>query len=205
MLAYLLVVGWNLGWFVAWRSYLLEAFHAEPGPGLTVFTDSQGDLRILLVGTGLGLFLGGLGVFFLRHGSVFGAAGDRDSRRWSVVWRVMGTLSLALGVAAVILFPSARSLVIDGPGEVVAMEQQWLYAATTEALPFDDLAQVNLRVYRTITGGVAKACQVGTGLSLVRHSGGWMEVPRGFGHEAVARTIAQVSSVRLWETGKREC
>lgn len=205
MLAYLLVVGWNLGWFVAWRSYLLEGFYAEAGPGVTVFTDSRGDLRILLVGTGLGLFLGGLGVFFLRHGSVFGAAGDRDSLRWSLVWRISGALSLALGVAAVILFPSATSLVIDEQRRLVAMEQQWLYAATTEALPFDDVGQVNLRVFRTLTGSVAKACQVGTGLSLVRHSGGWMEVPRGFGHEAVARSVAQATGVRLWETGKREC
>ena len=201
----MLVVGWNFGWFVAWRSYVLEAFYAEAGPGLTVFTDSQGDLRVLLVATGIGLFLGGLGVFFLRQGAVFGAAGDRDSRRWSLVWRISGTLSLALGVAAVILFPSARSLVVDGPRELVAMEQRWLYAATTEALPFDDVAQVNLRVFRTIVGSVGRACQVGTGLSLVRRSGGWMEVPRGFGHEAVARSVAEATGVRLVETGKREC
>ena len=199
------MVGWNFGWFVAWQSYLLEAFYTEAGPGVTVFTDSQGDLRILLVGTGMGLFLGSLGVFFLRHGAVFGAAGDRDSRRWSLVWRVSGTLSLALGLAAIILFPSARSLVIDGQRGMVALEQQWLYTATTEALPFDDLAQVNLRVFRTIAGSVARSCQVGTGLSLVRHSGGWMEIGAGFGHEAVARSVAEASGVRLWETGEREC
>ena len=205
MLAYLLVVGWSLGWFVAWRSYLLEAFYTEAGPGVTVFTDSQGDLRILWVATGIGLFLGSLGVFFLRNGAVFRAAGDRDSRRWSVAWRISGALSLVLGAAAIILFPSATSLVVDEQRGLVAMEQQWLYAATTEALPFDDLAQVNLRVFRTLSGSVAKACQVGTGLSLVRQSGGWMEVPRGFGHEAVATSVAQATGVRLWETGKREC
>ena len=199
------MVGWNFGWFVVWQSYLHEAFATEGGPGLTVFTDTVGDLRNLWIGTGVGLFFGGLGVFLLRQGSVFGAAGDRDSRRWSLVWRISGTLSLALGLAAVILLPSARSLVIDEGTGSIALEQQWLYAATTEALPFDDLAQVNLRVFRTLSGSVARACQVGTGLSLVRHSGGWMEVPRGFGHEAVARSVAQATGVRLWETGKREC
>ena len=185
------MVGWNAGWFLAWQSYLLDAFHAEAGPSVTVFADTKGDLRNLWVGTGLGLFFGGLGVFFLRHGSLFAAAVDPATRRWSVVWRISGTLTLAIGLAAAPLLVSGRSLVIDESRGLIAMEQRWLYAATSEELPFDDLAQINLRVFRTLVGSVGRACQVGTGLSLVRNSRGWLEVPSGFGHEAVATRVAE--------------
>ena len=205
----LLVLGWTFGWFVAWQSHLLQSLYVQEGSGLTVFID-EGDHRVVWVGTAVGLLFGAMGLFSLAHSAIFRAdpelrADPESARWWSLVWRVAAALCLTVGLAAPILFPSAKSLVIDERRSVVSLERQWLYTATAEELPFDDLALVNLRVQRRLVRGVAEGCKVATGLSLVRHSGGWIEISSGFDHELVASRVVEITGASLREKGVREC
>ena len=145
-LAFGLVIGWTFVWTSAWRSSLFERSYREPGPGITVFTATGGDLGVLWVAAGVGLVFASLGVSFLVLRGIFG----RGSPQWDRAWLVVGSILTLIGLSLPILYPSATSLVIDEPGQLVALERRWLYAETTEALTFNDIKKVNLRVERRL-------------------------------------------------------
>lgn len=196
------LAGWTLGWVYAWQAQLLERYGREAGPGLTVFENQAGDLRVLWIASGIGLFLSTVGVSLLIKRGVFAS----DSPWWSRVWLVSGVILTVLGLSLPILFPSKTLMVIDERAQVFTVESRWLYAKTVEVLPFDEIARVNLRVYRTIKRiGNSEACQAATGLSIVRRERTWLDVPSGFDHEAVASGIAQAAGVPLDRTGADEC
>lgn len=199
--AALLVVGWASGWVVAWQLYLFELLALDPGPGATVFGDEGGDQRTLWIATGISLVLGSIGVFFLVSSSAFRSY----SAGWSRAWLGIGWALIILGLSAPILYPSTTAMAIDEPAQVVALEQRWLYAETAEAVPFDRIRRVSLRVRRTLVGRTARGCQVATGLSIVRFDDTWLEVPNGFDHEAVATWVSDVADVLLESFGTREC
>ncbi len=196
------LVGWTLAWVYVWQVELLERYGREAGPGLTVFEDTAGDLRVLWIASGLGLFLAAVGVSFLVNRVVFAA----PSPVWSRVWLVAGVVLTVLGLSLPILFPAKTVLVIDEGAQVVAVESRWLYAASAEVLPFAEIARVNLRVHRSLQRvGSGEACQVGTGLSIVRHDRTWLEVGSGFDHETVASGVSEAVGVPLDRTGADEC
>ena len=197
----LLVVVWAFGWLAAWRLLLFDVIAVDAGTQATLFADEGGDLRTLWVGVGTALVLGTLGYLLLVNSSSFSVY----SRRWSRVWLAFGTFLVVVGLSAPVLYPSTRALVIDPRRAVVALEQRWLYAETAEALPFDQIARVALRVRRTRIGRVATGCQVVTGLSIVRLDRTWLEVPSGFDHEAVATWVSELAGVPLETFGTREC
>ena len=205
LVALVVLAGWAAAWFAAWNAFLLERLYAEPGPGVTVFTD-QGDYLGVWVGTGLGLLLGGAGVLLLAIGAIFRAqvSGDPDLRKWALIWRTAGLLSMVVGVASPILFPSAGTFVIDERTEVVGLERQWLYATRFDGSDFDDLVEVNLRVFRTRDWDRGGACAVSSGLSLV-HRDGRIAVSGGYGHEQVGRAVAEITGALLREFGRIEC
>ena len=205
LVALVVLVGWAWAWFAVWDVPLLERLYAKSGPGVTVFTD-RGDYWGLWVGTGLSLFLGGVGVLLLAIGAIFRANvyGDPDLRKWALLWRSAGLLFVVVGVASPILFPSAGTFVIDERKEVVGLERRWLYATRFEGSDFDDLVEVNLRVFRTRDWERGGACAVASGLSLV-HRGGRINVTAGFGHEQVGREVAEITGARLREVGRIEC
>ena len=87
----------------------------------------------------------------------------------------------------------------------MALEQRWLYARTAEVVPFDEIARVAVRVRRTRVGRLASACQVASGLSIVRLDRTWLEVPSGFDHEAVAALVSGFADAPLERFGTREC
>ena len=196
------LVGWTLGWLYVWQVHLFERYGREAGPGLTVFEDKAGDLRILWIASGLGLFLSALGLSLLVNRVNF----TSDSLAWSRVWLVSGFLLAAVGLSLPILFPSKTVMVIDAQARVLAVESRWLYAEKAEVLPFDDIVRLNLRVHRTLLrSGDTEACQVGTGLSIIRDDRTWLEVSGGFGHEAVASGVSEAVGVPLDRRGANEC
>ena len=196
------LAGWTLGWVYVWQVELLERYGREAGPGLTVFQDTAGDLRVLWIASGLGLFLSAVGVSLLVNRVMFAS----DSPTWSRVWLVSGVILTAVGLSLPILFPSKTVMVIDERAQVFAVESRWLYAETAEVLPFDEIARVNLRVQRTLQRvGSGEACQVGRGLSIVRHDRTWLEIGSGFDHEAVASGVSEAAGVPLDRTGTDEC
>ena len=196
------LAGWTLGWAYVWQAQLFERYGRDAGPGLTVFENTAGDLRILWIALGIGLFLSAVGVSLLVYRGIFRS----DSPTWSRVWLVSGALLTVLGLSLPILFPSKTLMVIDERAEVFTVESRWLYAETVEVLPFDQIARVNYRVHRTLQRiGNSEACQVGRGLSIVRRDRTWLDVPGGFDLEAVASDVAAVASVPLDQTGAQEC
>ena len=197
----LLVVGWSFGWLAAWQLFLFDLLAVEAGPQATIFADEGGDRTTLWVGVGTALVLGTLGFLFLVNSSVF----RFYSRRWSWASLVSGWILVVVGLSGPVLYPSTKALVIDPSREVVALERHWLYAETAEVLPFGEIARVGLRVRRTRVGRVATGCLVGTGLSLVRVDRTWLEVPSGFGHEAVAAAVSDIAGVPLQSLVTREC
>ncbi len=196
------LAGWTLGWVYAWQAQLLERYGREAGPGLTVFEDTAGDLRVLWIASGIGLFLSIVGVSLLVSRRTFAA----DSPGWSRVWLVSGVVLLALGLSLPILFPSKTVMVLDERLGVFTVESRWLYAETADVLPFDEIARVNLRVHRKLQRiGNSEACQVGRGLSIIRRDKTWLDIPSGFDHEAVASGVSDAAGVPLDETGLKEC
>lgn len=197
----LLVVAWAVGWLAAWQLFLFDLLAVEVGPQATLFPDEGGDLRTLWVGVGTTLVLGTLGILLLVSSISFSSY----SRAWSRVWLVSGWLLVVVGLAAPVLYPSTRAIVVDPARAAVSLEQRWLYAQTAEVLPFDSIARVGLRVRRTLVGRLATACRVATGLSIVRIDGTWLEVPSGFDHEAVAASVSELADVTLEALGTRQC
>ena len=197
----LLIVVWAVAWLAAWRLVLFDVLAVEAGPQAALFPDASGDLRTLWVGVGTTLVVGTLGFLLLVSSSSF----STYSRAWSRVWLVSGTLLVLVGLSAPVLYPSTRAIVVDPGRQVVTLEQRWLYAETAEALPFDSIARVGLRVRRTLVGRLATACRVATGLSIVRTDGTWLEVPSGFDHEAVAASVSALSGAPLESLGTRQC
>ena len=196
------LAGWTFGWVYLWQAQLFERYGREPGPALTVFEDTAGDLRVLWVASGIGLFLSVVGVSLLASRRLFAA----DSPGWSRVWLVSGAVLLALGLSLPILFPSKTVMVLDERLQVFTVESRWLYAKTADVLPFDEIARVNLRVHRKLQRiGNSEACQVGRGLSIVRGDKTWLDIPSGFDHEAVASGVSGAAGVPLDETGLKEC
>lgn len=199
----LFVVGWASGWFAAWQLYLFELLSLDPAPGLTLFVNERSEQRSLWVGVGTALVLGSLGVFFLVYSRIFRRS---QAARWRCLFLGSGVAFTLVGLSATILFPSTTTLVIDEQAEVVRIEQRWLYAGTTEALLFDDIERIGLRVFRTrLTAGTATACQTVTAASIIRHDKTWLEVPGGFDHEAVANSIVEIANVPLDAYGVRQC
>ena len=96
------LVGWTLVWVYVWQVELLERYGREAGPGLTVFEDTAGDLRVVWIASGVGLFLAAVGVSFLVNRVVFAA----QSPVWSRVWLVAGVVLTLLGLSLPILFPA---------------------------------------------------------------------------------------------------
>ena len=196
------LAGWTLAWVYVWQAHLFARYGREAGPGLTVFEDAAADLRILWIAAGIGLFLSAVGASLLVSRAIFAS----ESPGWSRVWLVAGALLTILGLSLPILFPSKTIMVIDEQAAVIAVESRWLYAETAEVLPFDQIARVNLRIHRTLHRvGSGQACQVGTGLSIVRRDRTWLEVRSGFDHEAVATGVAEAAGVRLDRSGADEC
>ena len=201
-LAFGLVIGWTFAWTSAWRSSLFERSYREPGPGITVFTATEGDLRVLWIAAGVGLVLASLGVSFLVLRGIFGPG----SPQWDRVWLVVGSALTLLGLSLPILYPSATSLVVDEPGEIVSLERRWLYAEAADALAFSDIKKVNLRVERRLLRiGNEEACQVGRGFSIVGHDRTRLEIPGEFANEEVAVTVAGIAGALLEQLGATEC
>lgn len=201
-LAFGLVIGWTFVWTSAWRSSLFERSYRESGPGVTVFTATEGDLRVLWVAAGVGLVVAFVGVAFLALRGIFG----RGSPQWDRVWLVLGSALTLLGLSLPILYPSATSLVIDEPGQAVALERRWLYAGTAEPLAFDDIKKVNLRVERRLLRiGNEEACQVGRGFSIVGNDRTWLEMPGEFATAEIAETVARIAGAPLEQLGATEC
>ena len=196
-----LAIGWTFAWTYVWQTYLFEQFYLEPGPGLTLFTDERGDLRILWIAAAVGLLLTSIGIFFLVHIRIFGSY----SPGWGRVWLVSGTVLTLIGLSLPILYPSTKNLVVDENAETVAMERRWLYAETTESMTFDEIERLNLGVQRRIVRGTQGACQIGMGLSIVRHDRTWLEIPKGFPLEEVAERVGEIAGVPVDFTGRREC
>ena len=198
----LFLVGWTSAWVFLWQSYLFDLFDREPRQGLTVFTVRSGDVRILWTAAVAGLVIAGAGFFFLVHSSIFRS----HSRGWSRTWLVAGAFLTLAGLSLPVVYPSARSLVVDEQARTISVERQWLYAERAEAVTFDEIERVNLRVQRILLGpGEDGPCQIGTGLSIVRHNRTWLEVPKGFPHEEVAERVATIAGVRLVSAATREC
>ena len=196
------LTGWTLGWIYAWQAQLFERYGREAAPGLTIFENTTGDLRVLWVASGIGLFLSVVGVSLLLNRGIFRS----DSPAWSRVWLVSGVVLLALGLSLPILFPSKTVMVLDERLQAFTVESRWLYAETAEVLPFDQIARVNLRVHRTLQRiGNAQACQQATGLSIVRNDRTWLDITSGFDHQAVASGVAEAAGVPLDRTGADEC
>ena len=201
ILAVSLVVAWALGWAAAWQLFLFDLLAVDAAPGATLFVNEAGDQRSLWIGAGAALVLGSIGVFFWISSSVFRS----HSLAWSRSWLVVAAVFIGLGLSAPILLPSAQGMVLDPRAEVIALERHWLYTSTSEALRFEDIDRIGLRVRRTLVGGVARGCQVATGLSIIRRDRTWMEVPNGFDHEAMANAVAEAANVRLESLGTRQC
>ena len=72
---------WTFGWIYAWQAHLFERYGREPGPGLTIFFDTTGDLRVLWIASGIGLFLSVVGLSLLVNRVIFRS----DSPGWSRV------------------------------------------------------------------------------------------------------------------------
>ena len=196
------LAGWTFGWIYVWQAQLFERYGREAGPGLTIFEDTAGDLRILWIASGVGLFLSAVGVSLLVIRGIFRS----DSPGWSRVWLVSGVVLLALGLSLPILFPSKTVMVLDERLQVFTVESRWLYTETADVLPFDQIARINLRAHRKLQRiGNSEACQVGRGLSIIRRDKTWLEIPSGFDHEAVASGVADAAGVPLDKTGAKEC
>ena len=201
-LAFGLVIGWTLGWTLAWRSLLFERFYHETSPGVSVFTASGGDLRVLWVASAVGFVLASAGVAFLLLRTMFGSG----SPQWSRVWLIAGSVLTLIGLSMPLLYPSATSLVIDEPGGLVALERRWLYAETVEALAFGDIRKVNLRIERRLLRiGNEQACQIGRGFSIVGNDRTWLEIPGELAREEIAEAAAQAAGVPLEQLGATEC
>ena len=196
----LLVMVWALGWLAAWRLFLFDLLAVEAGPQATIFPDAGGDLVTLLVGLGTTVVLGTFGYLLLVNSSAFSSYGPR----WSRVWLVVGTLLVVVGLVAPILYPSTRAMVVDPGRAVVTLEQRWLYAETADVTAFEEIARVGLRVRRTLVGRLG-GCRVATGLSIIRVDRTWLDVPAGFDHEAVARSVSELADVPLESLGTRQC
>ena len=197
-----MVIGWTFAWTYFWQASLLEGFYREPSPGVTVFKGTGGDLRVLGIAAGVGPVFALIGVFLLMHRSIF----RTDSPRWSRVWLASGAVFIVLGLSLPIIYPSAKSLVIDEHERVVALERRWLYAETAEALAFDEIERVSLRVVRTLVRvGNEEACQIGKGLSIIGPKRTWMEIPNDFPQEEVAEHVTEVVGAPLEQFGRREC
>ena len=196
------LAGWAFGWVYVWQAQLFERYGREAGPGLTIFEDTAGDLRILWIASGVGLFLSAVGVSLLVIQGIFRS----DSPTWSRVWLVSGVVLLALGLSLPILFPSKTVMVLDERLQVFTVESRWLYTETADVLPFGEIARVNLRAHRKLQRiGNSEACQVGRGLSIIRRDKTWLEIPSGFDHEAVASGVSDAAGVPLDRTGVKEC
>ena len=198
--AFGLVAGWMLAWAFFWQWSLLERFYPAPGAGVHVFPAQGTDLRILWIAAGVGLLLATAGVALWMQARAFGA----DSPRWNRFWLVSGVVLILIGLSLPIVFPSAGSLVIDERGRTVSLERRWLYAETSEAMGFDEIERVSLRIERRLVraGG---ACQIGRGLSIITYDKTILAVPSDFPHEEVAALVVRISGATLEDLGAREC
>lgn len=197
-----LLVAWAFAWIVLWQSYLFDLLDAEPGPGIAVFADRSGDVRRLLIAVGLGFGTGVLGVLFLASSSAF----RHELSRWSRIWQITGLVLIAVGLSLPVLFPSAKSIVVDAGAGFVAIEERWLYARDTEPLPFDQIERVWLNDQRTLIGRRdSPACLVKTELSFIRTDRTWLDVPSGFPLKEIANHVADTSGATVDLRGEREC
>lgn len=186
-------------WAFVWQYYLLDAFIQDPSPSVTVIADSAGNRRVLWASTAAGSVVASLGVIFLGLAARF----KRQSPACGRIAVVFGVALVVLGFSCLVLFASARSVVIDERERVVVLERQWLYVRNHDTLAFDDIARVNLRIRRTRAGGEAGGCLIAQGLSIIRNDRTWVEVP--FRQEEIGRTVARIVGVPQEGTEKREC
>ena len=195
-----LVAGWTLGWAFLWQTYLLERFYPAADAGIHVFAGHGTDLRILWITTGVSLFLGSTGVALLVQARGFAA----DSPQWNRFWLASGIVLILVGLSLPILFPSAGSLVVDERGRTVALERRWVYAEAAEAMAFDEIERVSLRIERRLVraGG---ACQIGGGLSIITYDRTVLAVPADFPYEEVAALVVRATGATLEDIGRREC
>ena len=197
-----LLVGWAFAWIFLWQSFLFDLLDVEPRPGLAVFADRPGDVRRLLIAVGVGFGTGVVGVLFLAVSSAF----RHELSRWSRTWQVTGLLLIALGLSLPVLFPSAKSIVVDAGAGFVAIEERWLYARDTESLPFDEIERVWLNDQRTLIGRPdSPACLVKTELSFIRNDRTWLDVPGGFPLKEIATHVAETAGATVDLRGAREC
>ncbi len=193
---------WTAAWLVAWLEQLLERLGRDPQPLLATFEDTSGDVRVVWVASIVGFLLAMGGVAFLFFGKIV----QMHSRAWSRFWLAAAIVFILAGMSFPILFPSKTVALLDEREGLFAMESRWLYAFSSEQLPFDELSRVDLRVRRTIKRvGSGETCLVGTGLSLIRRQGPALRVPGGFDHEAIGRAVARAANVKLDINEAREC
>ena len=197
----LLIIAWTAGGWFAWDQLLFEWLAIDVGPGALLFPNERHERQTLWIATGVTLTLGIIGFFFLVWSSAFQA----DSRACSRTWTAAGGLIIAIGFAASIIYPSAQGLAVDGDARAVSLETRWLYTQESEAVPFDEIARVGLRVRRTQVEGNAPWCRIATGLSIIRIDRTWLEVPTGIDHEAAAEATASIAGKTLETVGTREC
>lgn len=197
----LLIVAWTAGWWLAWDRFLFDQLAIDSGPGAALFVNERHEQQTLWVATGTTLVMGFIGFLFLVWSSTF----EAYSQAWSRTWLGIGGLLIVIGLAAPIAYPSAEGLVVDGTAEVVSLDTRWLYAEASEAVPFDEITRVGLRVRRTRVDGIAAGCQVATGLSIVRIDRTWLEAPKGIDHEAAAEATASMAGKPLETLGTHEC
>ena len=195
------IVVWTAAWWLTWENFLFEQLTVEGGPGSILFPNEQIDQRSLWVGVGTALVLGSIGFLFLIASTVF----QQYSRAWSRTWLGLAAVLILIGLSAPIIYPSTESLVVDGGAQVVSLDRNWLYAQTSESLPFDEISRVGLRVRRTLVGGAVRGCRVASGLSIIRYDRTWLEVPNGIDHEAAGVAVAEIADKTLESLGTREC
>ncbi len=197
-----LITAWTAAWLIAWQEHLLERLGRDPQPLLTIFEDTSGDVRVVWTASIVGFLLAMGGVAFLSFGRIVAM----HSRAWPRFWLAAAIVFILAGLSSPVLFPSKTVALLDEREGLFAMESRWLYASSSEQLPFDELSRVDLRVKRTIKRvGSGETCLVGTGLSLIRRQGPALRVPGGFDHEAIGRSVARTAGVKLDINERREC
>ena len=189
---------WTAVWTIAWQRYLFDSLGTPPGYGLTILLDDRGSSIRVYTGSIVGFALITGGFIALVLSSVI----REVSRGWRLFLLGAGVLLAFVGLILPVTFPSRVALVIDENTRTVAVERHWLYTTRTEAMPFDDIERVGLRVHRKAVGG---GCQIATGLSLIRSNRTWMEVPNGIDHEFAGPLVAGLAGAEVQLAETREC
>ena len=197
----LLIIAWTAGAWFAWDRLVFERLAIDVGPGAILFANERHEQQTLWIATGTTAILGFIGFFFLVWSSAF----ETESRAWSRIWLSGGWLLIAIAFATSFIYPSAQGYAVDGEARAVSLETRWLYTQASEALPFDDITRVALRVRRTRVEGNAAWCQIASGLSIIRTDRTWLEVPTGVDHVAAAEATASIADKPLETLGTREC